>query len=1558
MDDAFIHSEAQAMQPNRPGDQRNSWMLKRWLPLAVLGAASLVGSSAWAQSNPPPPAAQESEPDDEAAAPQDEDEQQPAAPRNQRAEDPAGIELPPDLPPEVRRQVELRAQRRPSRVDEIVKSLDPATLNRLLGANVEVEYVGGQLVLKGPEEAVKTIELLLKALDRDLPTKVVRVVTLNERDAKEVSRTVQDALRDVYKTPNQREEDQVTLTALTATILLVSAPEEQIDDVVAIIEEVDAVPDPLGKIELMTFAVKNRRASDVAKELQKVLEQIQKSQGQTPDKSKIQIIPNNANNTITITARDRERDKLQSLIDNIDVEPSEEWGSTKVTIYPLLHSKATELSKVILDLLKIDESRGSSAQREAVEEFIFRMQIGRTSPDGKRIEVPPLNLQKPIRIIPDDGTNSLIVATIEENVIPMGELIKLLDGVPLGSEFTIQLFPLRFADAETIRETLQDMFDKGKELTADPDGSGEDAVPEGEVGKALVYSVGLAADQRTNTLVVSGRAEQLRLAETVVRELDRPARALKFPLQLLTLKHNDATRISQTLTELFDKRIETIEKTDAGASAVERERVFLSVDLRSNSLLISASEENLDEVRSILSQLDTPPTKSFESIRLVSLERLSATDLKKKIEDLWKRKGDLRRESEQIEDLPVVAVDERSNTLLIASSVEDFEEIRQLVVVLEAQPPADDTQLFKLEYADASLLKDLLDKLFEGIVAESETLKAPTILPDVRSNALVVAGSRDMLDRVVQTLKRLDVPGGPNAAVIKVFSLQFAAAGKLAPRIQELFDARQEGQETTRTPVVVFADESSNSLVCSASRDDQSVVGELVQVLDRPSSIARQFEIFPLKLAKAAAVAEKLESLFQSQAEGSTGRADALAVQADERTNSLIVWAAPSDMANVGEIINRLDKNTPVMEMMVKVIPLRHALAEEFATLLEETLVGEAGGEEDEQAVIINFDETLPDGQVTTRKLLRQDIKVRPDPRTNSLMVMAPADSMAMLEAMILDFDRIRPIRSEIRLFPLVNSDAEAMIERLSEIFTEGEGGAGTEGEVQSQLVLAGEMGDMDMANVGQSLRFSADPRTNTLIAAGAEVDLRMVESLVYFLDAQVAESRMSRVIPTNYRNAQDIATAVQSFVQQEQEVTGELEDVESRRARADRQISIEALGGEEDQGSSHLIVGTSRQAFQQTVDLISNLDRAEPQVRISMLIAEITITDDVELGMEIAGQDLRFTEGAVMGPNGTIQGGDFDYVLGTEVGAAGVGLGGLSYTLTGEDFSFLFHTLQQQTSLEVLSRPTLVVRNGEEGNITIADQVPVVESSQLNDTGSTNSVIGREDVGIVLTATPRISPDGYVTIELEQEISNIGDNIQLTEGVTSPIFSTREVRTNVTIRDGETVLIGGLIQRRTSDSENKVPILGDLPLLGPLFRFTRAGNDKTELMVVLTAEIIRSEFDAKRMSEREMDLLTLRPSVTESPLLEKLRIVPEDSALGPKSRGAGPLQPIDGATPPKSQEPATAPRAPTPQYGPQSPTYGPTLTRPKTTTTANREVYGPVLIQRPEEVVTVANGE
>ncbi|MBI3834274.1 MAG: hypothetical protein HY287_08095 [Planctomycetes bacterium] len=1451
-------------------------------------------------------------------------------------------------------QIPLNAPQGNLSIDELIKQIDPAILARLAGADVTVDVIGNQIVLQGPEDAVKAIEVILRGLDRTKggERNLVQVVTVNERDANDIARTVESNLQTALHRANETQEQKPKISALSSNILLISARPEDMDIVLDVIQKVDAIPDPLGKIEMMQFEIKHRKASDVSKELEKVVNQIRQAQTDKKQQSRLQFIPNNISNTITVTARETERPTIQDLIDQLDVPPNKSWSEQKLTVFPLLHSIAADLAKVITDLIT-SSAQAKAGDRDSTQEALSRLVISRASADGKITDFPPIDVQKAIKIIPDKGTNSLIVATPEENVIPIGELIRLLDGVPLAPDFKVKLFPLRFADAETLSKALKEMFDQGKKLPEDPGGGGKGGVPTEDPGKAIVYNIGLTTDLRTNTLVVSGRPDQLSLVESVVNDLDRPATSLKFPLRLIHMDYSDATQMGKTITGLFDARIKSLEGTSSGKAAIERERIFLSTDIRTNSLVLAASQENVTEITDIIRQLDQKPAKLFDQIRIIPLVRLTSKDMKTKITDLWKRKSELRKEAKILEDLPIVVSDDRSNSLIVAASHEDMDEISNLVTSLEAQPMMEDSQLFKLEFADASVLTQMLKDLFTGLAAQSETFKAPTVIADVRSNALVVAGSRDAMEKVTQFIKRLDVEPGPLTSIFKVYSLHNASAAQLAQRMQKLFDSRSKGDSTAnKTPVVVQAEESSNSVVVGASRDDQEIIRNLIDMLDKPSSLARQFEIFPLKMAKAKTVAEKLSTLFKSQGEGASGRADVIATEPDERSNSIIVWAAPSQMANVGEVINKLDTTTPTQEMMVRVIQLKQALAEDFAKLLKDTLLsdtgGAGGGASAENAVIVSFLEKTPGGEEVIRKLLRQDIKITPDARTNSLMVMAPADSMSMLVSMIKDFDHIRPVTSEVRLFPLVNSDAKTMVDQLTEIFNPKSKG---EGKTQTQLVFGGGMNEAELASVGQELRFAADTRTNTLIVAGAPVYLGMVEDLVKYLDSQAREERIAEVVPTKYRKASDIAKAVQSFIKQEIDVLGTGDDQEAKIRRQERQVSVEAVGSEE-KGSSNLVVGTSARQYQRTMDLIQSLDRPEPQVMLSVVVAAVTMTDQVDLGVEIAGQDLNFTDSAVVGPNGVVQGSGFDWVGGTNLGAAGSGLG-LNFTVTGEDFSFLFHALQQDSRLEIMSRPILLVRNGDEGKITIADQVPIVESARLADTGQTQSTIGHQDVGIILTATPRISPDGYVTIELKQEISNIsGETLQLTEGVSSPVFQKREVATNITVRDGETIVVGGLISTRNSDTENKVPILGDLPLLGPLFRQHSVREERAELLVILTADILRTDQDLHRESVNERDRIELSDSLKQNPLMAGLRITPKQcDTLGPE-----PVHPISSTQSPTS--PSAGPAIPAlknenDQFGPKPKSYGPPLPRPQSdhsSPTAEAEhTYGP-RIARTEE--------
>ena len=135
--------------------------------------------------------------------------------------------------------------------------------------------------------------------------------------------------------------------------------------------------------------------------------------------------------------------------------------------------------------------------------------------------------------------------------------------------------------------------------------------------------MGITSDVRTNTVLVTGRPEQLSLAAEIIDQIDRPSTAFKFPLRLLQLEYSDATQLGETLTRLFEQRMEMFQALDNTGAALERERVFLSVDIPTNSLIVSASEENFDEIKTIVGQLDRKQAAIFFFNKVVRMDRFT-----------------------------------------------------------------------------------------------------------------------------------------------------------------------------------------------------------------------------------------------------------------------------------------------------------------------------------------------------------------------------------------------------------------------------------------------------------------------------------------------------------------------------------------------------------------------------------------------------------------------------------------------------------------------------------------------------------------------------------------------------------------------------------------------------------------------------------------------------------------------------------------------------------------------------------------------------------------------
>jgi len=247
---------------------------------------------------------------------------------------------------------------------------------------------------------------------------------------------------------------------------------------------------------------------------------------------------------------------------------------------------------------------------------------------------------------------------------------------------------------------------------------------------------------------------------------------------------------------------------------------------------------------------------------------------------------------------------------------------------------------------------------------------------------------------------------------------------------------------------------------------------------------------------------------------------------------------------------------------------------------------------------------------------------------------------------------------------------------------------------------------------------------------------------------------------------------------------------------------------------------------MQTVLSIVDELDTPPPQVMIQVLLAEVTLDTTEQWGMDIS-----------VGPFGGEA-----YNVGSLAGGSGVAtaLGVPNLSVTSADFGILIRSLEAQGKLEILSNPQVTVNNNQKAEINVGDEIGVAGSTERSSIGTLISSVERLPVGIIMSVTPAISDDGFVRMEINPQISQLTNRTtQINRDQTAPIIARRRVDTVVTVKDGQSVVIGGLIQTTQEERRSKVPILGDIPFLGLPFRTKLQEARKTELLVIVTPRVI-----------------------------------------------------------------------------------------------------------------------
>jgi len=303
-------------------------------------------------------------------------------------------------------------------------------------------------------------------------------------------------------------------------------------------------------------------------------------------------------------------------------------------------------------------------------------------------------------------------------------------------------------------------------------------------------------------------------------------------------------------------------------------------------------------------------------------------------------------------------------------------------------------------------------------------------------------------------------------------------------------------------------------------------------------------------------------------------------------------------------------------------------------------------------------------------------------------------------------------------------------------------------------------------------------------------------------------------------------------------------------RSGGDRQYQNSTMIGDATITSNaetrRIIVVTDDETNENIRQVIESLDKPKPQVLINVVFLQITHNKDIDLGTELTHR------GTYLGNN----------LVSTATTLFGAPQTGGFYNLVNGDINATIHALSTIGKTEILSRPSILARSSQQATIMVGQEVPFITNSRISDTGQTTNTVQYQDIGIILRVTPFITSEGLVEMIVTPEISALSDRtVAISDTVNTPVIDKRSADTVVVTPSDRTVVIGGLISNQMTNQDSKVPLLGDIPLLGHLFKRTAKQNSKTELLIFLTPHVVQHPDDLSKLTEIERGKLELKSS-------------------------------------------------------------------------------------------------
>ena len=469
------------------------------------------------------------------------------------------------------------------------------------------------------------------------------------------------------------------------------------------------------------------------------------------------------------------------------------------------------------------------------------------------------------------------------------------------------------------------------------------------------------------------------------------------------------------------------------------------------------------------------------------------------------------------------------------------------------------------------------------------------------------------------------------------------------------------------------------------------------------------------------------------------------------------------------------------------------------------------------------------------RPLIPQYSHVASVDNPNVVILSDHAENIRRMEAIIREIDVADD--EQVVVVPLAEAYVDTMVALLEQLAPEQIGGA---------------------AKGPQAVQVVANARNNSLVLRGKALPVERLSELIKTLDTPASNTGATRVFRLRHSAAEDVATILEGLLTQQ---TGDAQTPVPTTIRPDKSLNA-------------IVVRADPTTMIEVATIIDQLDVRRTQVLIEAAIVEVAIADDMSLGVDFAvvdrsGDSVPLIVSPLSGALSTLLGAladedadtTDDISAGNLFAAAGaqtnpsVSVAKLS---NGVSFAAVIQALESNNDSNLLSTPSILTLDNAEATITVAQNVPFRTGSfTTNNDGANNpfTTIQRENVGIILKVTPHIHDGDAVRLEVNQEVSQVVNQaIVSNAGFSDIVTNTRNIETTILADDGQTIVLGGLIQDNITEVDSRVPFFGDIPIAGRLFRNSSKERERRNLLVFLRPTVLRNADDVEAITQRKYE--------------------------------------------------------------------------------------------------------